>query len=100
MNVIHENPESDVGSKHSLRPTHFYCHAPAALAVQLAGDFSRWNPLPMQQRDGGWWYIQLMLLHGHHEYHFLVDGKAVLDPHAMGRTRNALNEEVSVIAVG
>jgi hypothetical protein len=31
-----------------------------------------------------WWFLQVELSHGHHEYRFLVDGKPVLDPHAAG----------------
>ncbi len=54
----------------------------------------------MQRRDDGWWFIQIMLPHGHHQYRFLVDGMPVLDPRAMGKGRNLLNEEVSVVAVG
>jgi 1,4-alpha-glucan branching enzyme len=66
----------------------------------VAGDFNHWNPFPMQRRDDGWWFIQIMLPHGHHQYRFLVDGMPVLDPRAMGKGRNQLNEEVSVVAIG
>ena len=54
----------------------------------------------MQRHDEGWWFIQVMLAHGHHQYRFLIDGKHVLDPRAMGKGRNEWNEEVSVVAVG
>jgi 1,4-alpha-glucan branching enzyme len=84
---------------HSLRPVNLYCHASEAKSVQRVGDFNRWNPLPMSQRNDGWWFAQAMLVHGHHRYRFLVDGQPVLDPHAMGKARNRLNEEVSVVAV-
>jgi Glycogen recognition site of AMP-activated protein kinase len=84
----------------TLRPANFYCRAPRANSVQVAGDFNHWNPFPMQRRDDGWWFIQIMLPHGHHQYRFLVDDKPVLDPRAMGKGRNQLNEEVSVVAVG
>jgi 1,4-alpha-glucan branching enzyme len=65
----------------------------------LAGDFNHWNPSPMQRRDGGWWFIQVLLSHGHHQYRFLVDGKPVLDPRAAGKDRDQANEEVSVVTV-
>ena len=100
MNTIDAKPDSEFCSaKHSLKPIHFYCHAPEAKSVQLAGDLNRWNPLPMQRREDGWWFIQVMLTHGHHQYRFLVDGKPVLDPRAMGKGWNQSNEEVSIIAV-
>ncbi len=101
MNATDGKPESELYSaRHSCRPVNFYCRAPQAGNVQLAGDFNHWNPFPMQRRDGGWWFIQVMLCHGHHQYHFLVDGQAMLDPRAMGKGRNQSNEEVSVVAVG
>jgi len=53
----------------------------------------------MQRRDGGWWFIQVLLSHGHHQYRFLVDGKPVLDPRAAGKDRDQANEEVSVVTV-
>jgi len=53
----------------------------------------------MQRRGDGWWFLQVMLGQGHHQYRFLVDGKPVLDPRAMGVVRNQLNGEVSVVAV-
>jgi 1,4-alpha-glucan branching enzyme len=101
MNAGDGQPDSELCSaRHSLRPVHFYCRAPQARSVQLAGDFNHWNPLAMQRRDDGWWFIQVMLIHGHHQYRFLVDGKPVLDPRAAGVGRNQSNEEVSIIAVG
>jgi 1,4-alpha-glucan branching enzyme len=84
----------------SARRVNFYCHAPRAKSVQLSGDFNHWNRLPMKQRDDGWWFVQVLLAPGHHQYRFLVDGQPVLDPHAMGRARNQMNEEVSVVAAG
>jgi 1,4-alpha-glucan branching enzyme len=45
----------------------------------------------MQRRDDGWWFIQVMLIHGHHQYRFLVDGKPVLDPRAAGVGREGVS---------
>lgn len=47
----------------------------------------------------GWWFLQLLLAHGHHCYRFLVDGKPTLDPQASGRTVNEKKEWVSLVAV-
>jgi 1,4-alpha-glucan branching enzyme len=100
MNKIQENPDSKPYSAHnSLHPVNFYCSAPRARSVQIAGDFNSWSPLPMRQREDGWWYVQLLLCHGHHRYWFLVDGTPMLDPHATGVGRNDRDERVSLIAV-
>ena len=83
------------------KPVNFFCLASEAQAVFLAGDFNDWHPKahPMQRQSDGSWYVQVALIHGHHHYHFLVDGKPALDPKAMGIARNQKDERVSLIAV-
>ena len=83
------------------KPINFYCDAPKAGAVHLVGDFNRWNPAahPMERRVDGWWFLQVPLTHGHHQYRFLVDGQPMLDPRAGGIARNERNEQVSLVAV-
>ena len=102
--VCYERDGRKTGQRNSCRkafiqPTHFFHHALQAESVELAGDFNHWKPFPMQRRGDGWWFLQVMLGQGHHQYRFLVDGKPVLDPRAMGVVRNQMNEEVSVVAV-
>jgi 1,4-alpha-glucan branching enzyme len=53
----------------------------------------------MRRRDDGWWFIEVLLRHGHHQYCFLVDGQPVLDPKSAGTARNERNEKVSLRAV-
>ncbi len=102
MNLIFEAPASDrYSAHHNIKAVNFYCEAPGAKTVCLVGDFNRWNPstYPMESRLDGWWFLQVLLPHGHHQYRFLVDGRPVLDPHAVGVARNEFNEEVSLVAV-
>ena len=100
MNAVIEAATNQLYSAHnSLHPTNFYCSAPAAKSVALAGDFNRWRPMPMSHRVDGWWYIQVELPHGHHQYHFLVDGRPTLDPQASGTARDGDNQLVSLVAV-
>jgi 1,4-alpha-glucan branching enzyme len=86
-------------AKNSHKPINFYCAAPRAESVELAGDFNYWHPLPMHRSVDGWWFTQIQLCHGHHQYRFLVDGKPMLDPHATGFARDERGEQVSLIAV-
>jgi 1,4-alpha-glucan branching enzyme len=100
MNAVYEKPASQLYSAgNSLKPINFYCAAPAARSVQIAGDFNHWHPVPMHQQVDGWWFVQLLLAHGHHQYRFLVDGQPTLDPQASGTTRDGHNQPVSLIAV-
>ena len=88
-------------AKAQLKPINFYCEAPAAAEVFVAGDFNDWNSSShrMEKRHDGTWFAQLQLNHGHHHYLFFIDGKPTLDPRAQGIGRNEMNEKVSLIAV-
>jgi len=101
---------SEHGSTESQRPysagrqqhqVTFFCDAPGAKTVTLAGDFNQWDPAatPMRRTPDGRWMASLELHHGHHRYRFLVDGTPTLDPNASGIARNDRNERVSLIAV-
>lgn len=100
MRNQNENEATPYSAKNSIKPVSFYCAAPHAKLVELAGDFNHWHPLPMQRSVDGWWLAQVQLCHGHHQYRFLVDGKPMLDPHATGTIRDGNDERVSLIAVG
>ena len=102
MRISQTNPHSTADSARAMaKPVNFYCSAPKAKLVTLAGDFNDWNSasLPMKRRVDGWWFLQVPLAHGHHQYRFLVDGKPKLDPQAMGIARDEQNEQVSLVAV-
>lgn len=85
----------------TFKPVNFYCSAPRARTVCLAGDFNDWeaNSLPMERRLDGWWFVQVWVSHGHHRYYFVVDGKPTLDPRATGVAHDEQRGEVSLLAV-
>ncbi len=100
MKTTEEKQRPNLHSPGSMaKPINFYCNAPNAQSVLLQGDFTNWTPLAMQRREFGWWFLQVPLTHGHHQYRFLVDGQPRLDPRAAGVIRKEGNQEVSVIAV-
>jgi 1,4-alpha-glucan branching enzyme len=99
MNTSTSKSGNRYSGRDSLRPINFFCEAPRARRVEIAGDFNHWNPVPMQRRVDGWWYSQILLCHGHHQYKFLIDGSATLDPAATGVGRDPNGAQVSLIAV-
>jgi 1,4-alpha-glucan branching enzyme len=108
MQTLHKMRSGQSYSSHNryaagnmAKPVNFFCVAPEAELVTVVGDFNDWRPNihPMQRQSDGSWHLQIPLHHGHHHYTFLVDGKPVLDPRAMGIARNEKNERVSLIAV-
>jgi len=92
-------PALRYSAHNSLRAISFYCAAPGAKAVYITGDFNRWARVPMNHRADGWWYVQITLCHGHHQYRFIIDGKPLLDPSASGVGRDEHGEQVSLVAV-
>ena len=96
MNRLSNN---SLSAKDSVRPINFYCAAPRAQSVAIVGDFTEWRPSPMKRSVDGWWFAQVELSHGHHQYRFLIDGRPILDPHATGMARDERNEQASLIAV-
>ena len=100
MSTIEQKSNSNLYSANNMaKPVNFYCNAPQAISVCLEGDFSGWSSLAMRQRVDGWWFLQVPLTHGHHQYRFLVDGQPLLDPRASGIAHNEANEKVSIVAV-
>lgn len=101
----HSHPSHSSASRYSAknnaRTINFVCLAPEAKEVFLAGDFNDWHPTshPMKRQPDGAWQLHLALNHGHHHYHYLVDGKPVLDPRAHGVARDHRGEKVSLVAV-
>ena len=100
MNALRNQPEqAGAPAQNSHPPVNFYCAAPHARSVALAGDFNRWQPLSMRRLVDGWWFARVKLCPGSHQYRFLVDEKPMLDPHATGFVRDENDEPVSLLAV-
>lgn len=102
IDTLHTNRSATrYSAKNMTKPVNFFCAAPGAKLVTLVGDFNDWVPTshPTKQRVDGWWFLQVPLTHGHHQYRFMVDGKPMLDPQAAGVAHNDHNEGVSVVAV-
>ena len=95
------NLSNRYSAKNNRKPVTFICRAPEANDVYLVGDFNDWNPWAnrMKRQVDGAWRLEVLLSHGHHQYVFLVDGTATLDPQAYGIAHNVRNERVSLVAV-
>jgi 1,4-alpha-glucan branching enzyme len=100
-NNNHHNHEDHYSAKKLPQMVSFVCAAPAARRVTLVGDFNDWHPesFPMKRHTDGNWLLQIPLNHGAHHYQFLVDGKPVLDPKALGVARDESDQKVSLVQV-
>ena len=80
----------------------FAIHAPAAMTVQLAGDFTHWqeHPISLKKESGGVWRTEVELPPGTHHYRFIVDGTWTDDPDCTLRTPNDYGGNNMVRTVG
>ena len=72
--------------------------APAAMSVQLVGEFTQWQarPIQMQKSPEGVWRTTVALEPGTHHYRFLVDGQWRDDPECTLRVPNPFGTQNSV----
>jgi 1,4-alpha-glucan branching enzyme len=68
----------------------FSIQAPAAMSVQLVGDFTHWQkePISLQKGASGVWSTSVELEPGTYHYRFLVDGQWRDDPECTLRVEN------------
>ena len=80
----------------------FSFNAPAAMSVQLVGDFTHWqkSPISLQQVEGGVWRTKVNLPPGTYHSRFLVDGQWRDDPECPIRVTNPSGSQDSVRHVG
>jgi hypothetical protein len=52
---------------------------PQAKVVQIAGDFTKWEPVLLTKKNG-FWEINLKLKPGEYKYIYLIDGQPYIDP--------------------
>jgi hypothetical protein len=79
----------------------FSVKAKEAREVCLAGDFNQWRvcEAPMQRIEGDIWSVTIDLPHGRHEYMFVIDGRWVTDPDAMGYASDGFGNRNAVVVV-
>ncbi|MCX7716479.1 MAG: glycogen-binding domain-containing protein [Endomicrobia bacterium] len=59
--------------------TTFVLHQPNAKIVQIAGDFTKWEPVMLAKKNGVW-ELKVKLKPGEYRYIYIIDGKPYLDP--------------------
>jgi len=80
----------------------FMLYAPAASKVQLAGDFSSWNPGDFSLKKvgaAGMWEVQVPLQRGRvYVYNFVIDGTTwITDPKASGTVNDGFGGSSSLL---
>lgn len=64
--------------RHSIETT-FVLYKPEAKIVQIAGDFTHWEPVTLTKKDG-FWELKVYLKPGEYKYIYIINGEPYLDP--------------------
>ena len=69
--------------------------------ICLAGDFNQWKvcDAPLSRVAEGVWSITIDLPRGRHEYMFVIDGRWVTDPNAMGYSTDGFGNRNALLVV-
>ncbi len=69
--------------------------------ICLAGDFNQWKvcEAPLSRVAEGVWSITIDLPRGRHEYMFVIDGRWVTDPNAMGYSTDGFGNRNALLVV-
>ncbi len=76
----------------------FRVERPDAKAVAVTGDFSGWEPIPMERRDGVW-TVQVPVEPGTFHFGFLVDGDWYVPEDAPGRVSDDFGRANATLVV-
>jgi hypothetical protein len=78
----------------------FYALSENPKTVAVAGDFSDWNTLQMEKKDGNSWVITLKVKPGKYQYSFVIDGEEwIPDPDSYRRIEDGFGGVNSVLVV-
>jgi len=72
---------------------------PAADRVEIAGDFTQWQPVPLLPAAGGAWEALLVIPRGVHRINVRVSGGAWFAPSGTTRVQDDYGGEVGVFLV-
>ncbi|MBI4655222.1 MAG: hypothetical protein HY746_00595 [Elusimicrobia bacterium] len=64
-----------------------------AKSVKIAGSFTKWKEIKMDKK-GIKWETQMWILPGNYVFHYVVDGKKILDP---GKPRAEIGESIVTV---
>jgi hypothetical protein len=85
---------SATGGRRTLR-----VHAPSAAGVEVAGDFSAWQPIPLSRAGGGWWTVTLPVSRGTHQVNLRVDGGPWRVPPGLGVVADEFGGTVGLLVI-
>jgi len=75
------------------------CTAPAAAIVELAGDFTDWQPVQLRRNAAGTWETVRKIPSGVYRFNVRIDGSGWFAPGGTARATDDFGGEVGIITV-
>jgi len=79
--------------------TRLIVHAPGATLVELAGDFTDWQPIALSRAPDGSWEAALRIASGVHRMDVRIDGAGWIVPTGTTRVVDDFDGEVGIFAI-
>lgn len=79
--------------------TRIVLHAPAAAQVELAGDFTDWQPVPLDRAGGDTWETVIVIPSGLHRLNVRIDGGPWIAPAGTTRATDEFGGTVGMVAI-
>ena len=81
------------------RPVRLVVHVADAIRVEVAGDFTDWQPLALSRAGGGIWEVVLPITSGVHRIDVRIDGAAWIVPAGATRAPDDYGGDVGIFVV-
>jgi hypothetical protein len=92
--VLAFSVEALAGDRRTVR-----VHAPGARSIEVAGDFTGWQPLALARAGNGWWTLALPVPRGTYQMNVRVDGHDWIVPPGVPTTDDEFGGSVGVLVV-
>ena len=80
-------------------PADLRFRVPGASRVDLVGDWTSWQPVPMQRAPDGRWFLQVKLAPGVHRFNLVVDGERWIVPEGVASVDDGFGGKISLLVV-
>jgi hypothetical protein len=85
---------ADSGHTRTLR-----VNVPGAHSVEVTGDFTNWQALPLQSGSNGWWTVTVQIAPGTYQLNLRVDGGPLLVPPGLASVSDEFGGKVGILQV-
>jgi hypothetical protein len=73
--------------------------APSARSIEITGDFTEWQPLPMTLAEDGWWVVTLPIAVGTHQMNVRLDGGEWTVPPGLTSITDEFGGRIAILTV-